>query len=138
MINAVFDCGVVISGLGWTGNPRRCLDLVHAGQVLLCLTQDVWAEYAEKVPAVLAELKRDVDSEKELARLLRVAHFFDPAPLGRQRSRDTKDDRYLSAALGAKVEALVTNDRDLLDLKKPFGVAIMTPIEFIKHVRAPI
>lgn len=137
MIPAVFDCGVVVSGLGWPGNPRRCLDLVHAGQVFLCVTQDVWAEYSEKVPAVLAAEKRGVDTEKELARLIRLAHFVDPAPLGKQRSRDIKDDRYLAAALGAKADAIVTNDRDLLDLKKPFGLPIMTPIEFIKFVRAP-
>jgi putative PIN family toxin of toxin-antitoxin system len=137
VIRAVFDCGVIVAGLGWPGNPRRCLDLVHAGQVLLCVTQDVWAEYSEKVPAILAAEKRDVDTEKELARLIRVAQFFDPVPLGKQRSRDVEDDRYLAAALGAKAFAIVTNDRDLLTLKKPFGVPMMTPIEFIKCVRAP-
>ena len=46
-----------------------------------------------------------------------------------------KDDRYLAAALAAGA-VLVSNDRDLLDLGKPFGVAILTPIEFIKRVRA--
>jgi putative PIN family toxin of toxin-antitoxin system len=135
MILAVFDCNILIAAIGWTGNPRRCLDLVHAGQVLLCVTQDVWAEYSSKIPAVLTQTRRNVDAERELARLIRVAHFLDPAPLGRQRSRDIKDDRYLAAALGAKADAVVTNDRDLLDLKKPFGMPIMTPIEFIKLVR---
>ena len=137
MIRAVFDCNLIISGIGWTGNPRRCLDLVYAGQAFLCVTQDVWAEYSEKVPAVFADRKRDVDTEKELARLILAVHFFEPAPLGKQRSQDLKDDRYLAAALGAEAEAIVTNDRDLLDLGKPFGIPIMTPIEFIKFVRAP-
>ena len=137
MINAVLDCGVVISGFGWAGNPRRCLDLVYAGQVLLCVSQDVWSEYTDKAPKVLAAHERNVDAEKELARLFRIAHFFDPAPLGKQRSRDIKDDRYLAAALAAKAEAIVTNDRDLLVLRKPFGIAAMTPVEFINFVRAP-
>jgi predicted nucleic acid-binding protein len=30
----------------------------------------------------------------------------------------------------------VTNDRDLLTLGKPFGVAVMTPIEFLKLARS--
>ena len=128
---------MVISGLGWGGNPCRCLDLVYAGQVLLCLTQDVWIEYSQKIPLVLAEHRRHVDAERELARLLRVAQFFDPAPPGKQRSRDIQDDRYIAAALAARVEALVTNDRDLLSLKRPFGVSMMTPMEFIRFVRAP-
>jgi putative PIN family toxin of toxin-antitoxin system len=137
MISAVFDCNTIISALGWAGNPRRCLDLVYAGQVTLCVTPDVWAEYSAKVPLVLAELKRPVNTETELGRLIRVVRFSNPAPLGKQRSRDLKDDRYLAAALGAKAEAIVTSDRDLLVLKKPFGVPVLTPIEFIKLVRAP-
>lgn len=60
---------------------------------------------------------------------------FDPAPLGKRRSRDFKDDRYLACALVARAEAVVTNDRDLLVLKKPFGIPILTPVEFLKLVR---
>ena len=70
----------------------------------------------------------------ELARLLKVAQFFDPAPLGKQRTRDIGDDRYLAAAIGAGAAAIVTNDRDLLALGKPFGISILTPIQFIKMV----
>lgn len=44
MIPAVFDCGVVVSALGWSGNPRFCLDLVYAGQVVLFATTEVWEE----------------------------------------------------------------------------------------------
>lgn len=133
-VPAVFDCSVVIAGLGWSGNPRFCLDLVFAGQVLLCVTTEVWEEYAATIPAILASRKRPVNASVELARLLKLAHFFDPAPLGKSRSRDINDDRYLAAALGAGAMAIVSNDRDLLDLGKPFGVAILTPIQFIKMV----
>ncbi|MEQ2006392.1 MAG: PIN domain-containing protein, partial [Limisphaerales bacterium] len=112
MIPAVFDCGVVLAGTGWTGNPRHCLDLVFSGQVRLCVTTDVWAEYDARIPLVLAERKRDADAAAVLSRLLRIAHFVDAAPLGKQRSRDVKDDRYLACALGALAVAVVSNDRD--------------------------
>jgi predicted nucleic acid-binding protein len=136
VIVAVFDCGVVASAFGWRGNPRFCLDLVYAGQALLCVTGDVWQEYADTIPRILAEEKRPVDAEQELARLLKLAHFVDPAPLGKRRSRDVADDRYLAAALGAGATCVVTNDRDLLVLGKPFGVAMLTPLEFIKLARS--
>jgi predicted nucleic acid-binding protein len=29
----------------------------------------------------------------------------------------------------------VSNDRDLLDLQKPFGIAIVTPLELLLEVR---
>lgn len=77
-----------------------------------------------------------MDGEKELSRLLMLAHFADSAPLGTRPSRDVEDDGYLGAALGARAECVVSNDRDLLALGKPFGVAIVTPVEFVQHIRA--
>lgn len=137
MIPAVFDCCVIASGIGWSGNPRFCLDLIFGGQVLLCVTADIWQEYDRIIPAVLASHHRNVDATAELARLLKISRFFEPAPLGKQRSRDLADDRYLAAALGARAEAIVTSDRDLLSLGQPFGIPILSPIEFIKFVRSP-
>lgn len=135
MIPAVLDCGVLVSAIGWGGHPRACLQLAASGQVRLCVTPDVWAEYDARVPAILAAKRPGVDARPVLDWLLTVAWFVDPAPLGKSRSRDLQDDRYLACALGARAEAIVSNDRDLLDLGKPFGVAILTPIEFLKLVR---
>ena len=73
MIPVVFDCGILVSAIGWVGNPRRC--------------------------------------------------------------RDRKDDPYLACAVGARAQFIVSNDRDLLVLQKPFGVAIVTPIQLLLHVR---
>jgi predicted nucleic acid-binding protein len=53
--------------------------------------------------------------------------MISPAPLGKQRSRDAQDDPYLACALGAGAEAIVSRDKDLLVLEKPFGIQIITP-----------
>lgn len=89
-----------------------------------------------RVPQILAENRPGVDPRPLLDWLLTVVHFVEPTPLGKQRSRDVKDDRYLACALSVEAAALVSNDRDLLDLKKPFGIPIMTPIQFLKLVRS--
>jgi putative PIN family toxin of toxin-antitoxin system len=136
MIPAVFDCGVVISAFGWSGNARFCLDLVYAGQVHLWATSEIWQEYADKAPIVLHEHRRQVDVAAELARLLTLVHFTVPALLGKQRSRDPRDECYLAAALAVRAIGVVSNDRDLLTLGKPFGIPILTPIEFLRLVRA--
>ena len=67
--------------------------------------------------------------------ILRTATMVEPAPLGKRRSRDIKDDRYLACALSAGAKLVVTSDRDLLDLEKPFGVKMLTPVQFLMHVR---
>ena len=135
MIRVVLDCGVLTSAIGWGGNPRSCLDAIASGQAVLFLTDEIWNEYSDRIPRRLAEEKRDVDPQPVLSWILTVAHFVDPAPLGKQRSRDVKDDRYLACALRASADAIVSNDRDLLVLRKPFGISIMTPIQFLKFLR---
>ena len=135
MISAVFDCGVLVSAIGWKGNPRRCLSLVAHRQVRLCATSETWNEYETRIAAVLAKRQPGVNPQATLDWLLTVAHFVNPAPLGKPRSRDLKDDRYLACALGAGAKFIVSNDRDLLDLEKPFGVQIVTPVQLLLHIR---
>ncbi|MGA2543974.1 MAG: PIN domain-containing protein [Verrucomicrobiota bacterium] len=135
MIRAVLDCGVLVSAIGWGGHARACLDLAASGQVSLFVTDEIWNEYADRIAPILAAEKRDVDPQPVLAWLLTVAQFVAPAPLGKQRSRDIGDDCYLACALQAGADVIVSNDRDLLVLGKPFGIAILTPIQFLKLVR---
>jgi predicted nucleic acid-binding protein len=63
--------------------------------------------------------------------------LVEPAPLGKQRSRDAKDDPYLACALGAGAKIIVTRDGDLLALEKPFGIQIITPRELLTRLSRP-
>jgi uncharacterized protein len=55
--------------------------------------------------------------------------------LGKQRSRDPKDDPLLACALSGGAEYIVSNDRDLLDLEKPFGISMISPAQFLHNIR---
>ncbi len=135
MIPVVFDCGILVSAIGWTGNPRRCLYLAAHRQIRLYVTQSVWEEYDSRIPEELSLKRPGVNPRPTLDWLITAVHFIEPAPLGKQRSRDAKDDRYLACALGAQAEWIVSNDRDLLDMQKPFGVEIITPVQLLARVR---
>jgi putative PIN family toxin of toxin-antitoxin system len=131
----VFDCGVILSAIGWSGNPRRCLSLVAHRQIQFCVSADTWSEYERRIPVEMAKKRPGANAQATLDWLLTVAHFVGPAPFGKQRSRDLKDDIYLACVLGAGAKFIVSNDRDLLDLKRPFGISIMTPIQLLLHIR---
>ena len=62
----------------------------------------------------------------------------EPAPLGKQRSRDAKDDPYLACALAAGAKIIVSCDNDLLALEKPFGIQIVTPRELLMKLTRTI
>ena len=57
--------------------------------------------------------------------------LVEPAPLGKGRARDRKDDIFLACALSAGARIIVSSDHDLLDLGKPFGIEIIRPAQLI-------
>ena len=131
MIAVVIDTGVLISAIGWRGPAHRCLALVARQQCKLALSTDIFEEYESRVPAVLAQEAPQANASGALAWLRAKAMWVEPAPLGRQRSRDVKDERFIAAALSANAKAIVSYDRDLLALEKPFGIPILRPARFL-------
>jgi putative PIN family toxin of toxin-antitoxin system len=61
----------------------------------------------------------------------KYALVVEPAPLGKARSRDPKDDIFLACALAANAKLIVSSDQDLLKLGKPFGIEIVQLAHFI-------
>jgi predicted nucleic acid-binding protein len=61
--------------------------------------------------------------------------MVEAAPLGNQRSRDAEDDPYLAAAIAARAEVVVSYDKDLLDLHKPFGIEMMRPAQLLRRIK---
>ena len=64
--------------------------------------------------------------------------LVEPALLGKQRSRDAKEDPYLACALAAGAKYIVSRDDDLLALQKPFGIQILTPRELLTQLSKPL
>ena len=136
MIRAVYDCNVILSGIGWNGSARKCLKLAAERRVFLFVTDEILAEYEAVIPKTLAEEVPEVNPHPKLAWIKSKARLVGASPLGKRRSRDAKDDVYLAAALGASAEYIVTYDRDLLDLDRPFGIEMVRPAEFLRRIKA--
>ena len=92
-------------------------------------------EYEKRIPEVLAREAPQANALGALAWVRAKGLWVEPMPLGKQRSRDRKDDPFLGAALAANSKAIVSYDNDLLILKKPFGITIMRPAAFLLWLR---
>ena len=134
-MRTVFDANVIASAVCWSGDPYLCLVKIARRQVFAFGTADT----REETRAISTELIRiKKPNHNTVARLtwyLEKLKLLDPAPLGNQRSRDSKDDPYIAAALAAKADCIVSFDRDLLHLGKPFGISIITPAQFLKSIK---
>jgi len=128
----VFDAGVVFSGAGWRGEAHLCLAAMARRRIIAFATSET-----------LQELRRVTDqfgfktSHSPYTILdwyYRTVKMVPPAPLGKPRSRDPKDDPYLACALAARASLVVSRDEDLLVLRKPFGIEIITPRELLARL----
>ena len=129
-MTAVFDTNVFISAAGTRkGLSWRCFVLFARRRFQLAITREILAEY-EKVAERLVREPGPYHGMKwrPLFQWLKdKAACFQPAPLGKQRSRDADDDIFLACGVASRATYIVSHDRDLLALEKPFGIEIVTP-----------
>ena len=74
--------------------------------------------------------------EQFLEQVRTVAVVVSSPPLLKVIERDPKDDMILACAVGAQAQYLISRDPHLLDLKIYQKIAILSPEEFIKVLRA--
>ena len=133
-MNVVADTNVVVSAIFWPGESRRCLALWARRRFHLAITIPVFEEYREIARRVAKKIPQ-VNPELWLNWIERKAKVYEPAALGKQRSRDSDDDPFLGCALASNARMIVSKDDDLLALEKPFGIAILTPRQFLARIR---
>jgi uncharacterized protein len=137
-VKIVADTNVVISGLLWGGPPGSVIDCAAIGLYGAITSQRLMTELeiALRHPKLAAPLSRRGWSADDVFRRYRaIARDALPADFPLPPSlRDPKDLPVLQCAVGGRVHAIVTGDRDLLALDEFEGVAIITPREFLLSI----
>ena len=128
-MRVVLDANVVFAGVGWRGEAHHCLVALAKRRITVFATLEI----LEEVRSLTAERggKFKHDPQTLLTWYYDRVRLVEPAPLGKPRSRDPKDDPYLACALAAEAKIIVSRDDDLLALPTPFGIQIMPPRELL-------
>ena len=127
----VIDTNVLISGLfSTTSTPALAVEKAVT-KAQLVATSETLRELIETL--LLPKFDRYVSRESRERLLERVASLVDIVEVLQQvrASRDSKDDKFLEAAVNGRANVLVTGDRDLLDLNPFRGIAIVTPADYL-------
>ena len=128
-MRVVLDANVVFSGAGWRGEAYQCLLAMARRRITAFATE----ETLQELRLLVAERghKSKHSPHNVLSWYYETVEIIEPAPLGKRRSRDKNDDPYLACALAVRADVIVTRDDDLLVMKKPFGVEIISPRELL-------
>lgn len=132
--NVVLDASVIVSAsLKPDSTPARALFLAFAYDSI-CLSDAVAREMDDALAR--PRIAQRVGEEHRL-RVRQVvftdARVFAPRISVRD-CRDPKDDKYLELALEAGAWAIVSGDRDLLELDPWRGVRIVAPADYVRLV----
>jgi uncharacterized protein len=132
MKRLVIDTNVFVSAILLPlSAPRQAIDKAFDFDIVL-LSEFAMAELQE----VLSRSKFDryvslEERELFLAELGGVAEFVPIIRLVRE-CRDPKDDKFLEVALNGRADMIVTGDADLLNINPWRGIAITSPLRFLK------
>jgi putative PIN family toxin of toxin-antitoxin system len=132
----VFDTNVIVEAIFWPrSTARRTLIGLARRRFKTALNAGILEEYSAITAEVRARLFPAAQPSGALAWIASKSIRVEPIPLSGKLSRDPDDNLFVATAAAAKAAFLVTQDRDLLVLEKPFGVAIVTPAELLKQPR---
>lgn len=121
----------------WHGAPRTLLDRVRNDAVTVVTSPVLMAELDDvlrrrKFAAALQ--CAGTIRERVIAEMRVLADVVEPAPLPTPACRDPDDDHVIACALAAHADAIVSGDRDLLDLGQHQGIAILTAIQALARI----
>ena len=135
-MRVVLDANVIFAGVGWRGEAHNCLLAMAKRRITVFATLEI----LEEVRALVAERgsKFKHAPHNLLTWYYDQVKLVEPAPLGKQRSWNAKDDPYLACALAAGAKVIVSRDDDLLALEKPFGIQILMPRELLTRLARPL
>ena len=134
---AVIDTGVFVAGIFWRHEPHRCLKAWLRGLLTPVASEDILDEYE----AVLEQVKKahnfTTDTGPWLEAFRQSALWVEWDPPGKRVCPEFSDQILIDAALIAKCRMVITHNRNMTTLKRPFGMDLYTPREWLDTLTRP-
>ena len=133
----VIDRNVWIAALiSPTGTARQLVGAVLDHDIDILMSEATFAELVSR----LDRLKFDRYREQEawnlfLSELVELALWHEDTGTATGISRDPDDDKFLALAVTGQADAIISGERDLLELAAHAGVPVLSPAQFLLHLR---
>lgn len=130
-LKVVLDTNILISALIFTGMLSKIVNLWKDGSIVPVLTKETFNEFRE----VLNYPKFSL-TKAEISAIIRqeILPYFEVVKAARNVKgvcRDPQDDKFISCAVSARADYIVTGDEDLLVLKQYGQTKIISASEFL-------
>ena len=132
IIRVVLDTNVLISALLFKGELSGIVALWQKGKIIPVISRETFDELR-----TVLEYPKFSLSRAEINLLIEhdILPFFEVVKVSKRIKgvcRDSGDDKFISCAISAGADWIVTGDKDLSDLKKYQSIRIIHTSDFIK------
>jgi putative PIN family toxin of toxin-antitoxin system len=128
-VRAVIDTNVFVSGVFFSGVPRRVYLAWTEGLFAGVLTSSILAEY-RSVAGRFVRAGGDAQVEQAVQLVLANSDLIEAPKLARPLCRDPNDDMFLAAALAGSADFVVSGDKAVLALDRTVPFRIVRPRDF--------
>ena len=128
----VLDTNVLVSGIFFSGPPRRILDAWTEGVIQFVVSVPILEEY-RRVATELEKQYPTVNIGPIFDFLLVHAEITFPRALPAQVSPDPEDEKFIECALSAGIKLIVSGDKDLLGVSGYEGIRVLRPRAFVER-----
>lgn len=132
----VIDSNVWIAALiSPTGTARQLVDAVLDRGIDILLSESTFGELASRLDRPKFDRYREPEAwNLFLSELVELALWHEDAGTATGVSRDVDDDKFLALAVNGQADAIISGDRDLLELVAHEGIPILTPAQFLQRL----
>ena len=135
-LRAVMDTNVLVSGVLWRGVPFELLRWAEKNSLVIYASLEILAEVHRVLhyPKFQQYIDNQQTSPGELfAKIASLCTIIQVDQVVKGVCSDADDEKFLSCALAANVEVLVSGDRHLLNLVQYQSVRILNAREFYQE-----
>jgi putative PIN family toxin of toxin-antitoxin system len=132
MLRILLDTNVYISAILFKGKPRQILQELVDERVTAFTSNEILKELEDSLSKPKFKFTNDF-VQIVLTEIRDITKLISTSPLKNYLDlRDRNDYHILEAAFSAKIDYLITGDKDLLSLKKISEFKIVSPEEFLR------
>ena len=130
MIKVTLDTNTLISGLFWSGSPRKILDLARERRVVICLNASILREFVRVLRYPKFGISED-EIKPLLAELVSISSIVPEICTQSFIPEDPADDMVIRCAIDSGANFIVSGDHHILECKAEIGAKITNATNFL-------
>lgn len=128
----VLDTNILISALLFKGELSKIVDLWEKGKITPVISKETFEEFRDVLKYPKFSLTKDEVKTIVEEKILPFFEVIDISVNVNGICKDPGDDKFLSCAVSASADFIVTGDKDFGSLKRYKSTVIIKPSDFLR------